>query len=241
AMRQLIVYGNSKDVRRLTEAYTTGLTQVAPGSAEERALCSSFAQGLYHAGEFAQADVMALQAADAYRAHLGLSADALNGPTTGLQRRLHASDSPDDYKRLADGYALSVKARRKQGITSGPRTVAALPATKLYLITGAWRQAVDSGQEVVDILMNAGQVQQALNILERQLLPVAEEYKLHDLVIGLRSQHAIVLAHAGDVIAALAEINGLSGYEPTPEQAADIRRQKAIIEALAARQQPRTP
>jgi tetratricopeptide (TPR) repeat protein len=240
ATRQFIVYGHARDVRRLTEAFTSGLPQVVPGSAEERALRYSFAQGLYHAGEFARADVVASQVADAYRAYLGLSLAELNGPTAGLQERMHASDSPDDFKRLADGYSLSVKARRRQGIVSGPRTVAAVPATKLYLITGAWRQAVDSGQEVVDILLNTGQVQQALNILERQLLPVAQEYNLPDLMIGLRSHHAIALAHAGDATAALAEIDSLSGYEPTPDQAADIRRQRALIEALAARQPPRT-
>jgi hypothetical protein len=238
ATRQFIVYGYAKDVRRLTAAFNTVLTQVERGSAEHRALRYSFAQGLYHAGEFARADVVASQAADAYRAHLGLSLDELNGPTPALQERLYANESPDDFKRLADCYSLSVRCRRRQGVVSGPRTVAALPATKLYLITGSWRQAVDSGQEVVDILLNTGKAQQALNILERQLLPVAQEYNLPDLMIGLRSHHAVTLAHAGDVTAALGEIDSLSGYEPTPDEAADIRRQRAIIKALAARQKP---
>ncbi|MFM9452442.1 dsDNA nuclease domain-containing protein [Streptomyces europaeiscabiei] len=235
ATRQFILFGHAKDVRRLTAAFNTVMTQVQPGSAEHRALRYSFAQGLYHADEFARADVVASQAADGYRAYLGLSLDELSGPTSALQERLYDSDSPDDFKRLADCFSLSVRARRRQGVVSGPRTVAAVPATKLYLITGAWRQAVDSGQEVVDILMNTGKVQQALNILERQLLPIAQEYNLPDLMIGLRSHHAIVLAHAGDVTAALAEIDSLSGYEPTPDQAADIRRQKALIKAIAAR------
>ncbi|MEU8295625.1 dsDNA nuclease domain-containing protein [Streptomyces pseudogriseolus] len=242
AIRQFTVYGRSKDVRRLTEAFTVGLTQVAPGSREDRALRYSFAQGLYQAGEFTRADVVALKVAEAYRVHLGLTLDELDGPTARLQERLHASDSPDDFKRLADCFSLSVKSRRRQGMVSGPRTVAALAATKLYLITGTWRQAVDSGQEVVDILVNGGRMQQALNILERQLLPVAEEYNLSELMFGLRSQRAIVLAHTGDTATALAEIDNLSGYDPTPEQAADLRRQKAAIEALAARQQqPHTP
>jgi tetratricopeptide (TPR) repeat protein len=241
ATRQFLLFGHAKDVRRLTAAFNTVMTQVQPGTAEHRALRYSFAQGLYHAEEFTRADVAASQAADAYRAHLGLSLDELNGPTPSLQERLYDSDSPDDFKRLADCFSLSVRARRRQGVGSGPRTVAAVPATKLYLITGSWRQAVDSGQEVVDILMNTGKVQQALNILERQLLPIAQEYNLPDLMIGLRSHHAIVLAHAGDVTAALAEIDSLSGYEPTPVQAADIRRQKALIKAIAARQKPGAP
>ncbi|WP_331752773.1 ATP-binding protein (plasmid) [Streptomyces sp. NBC_00637] len=240
ATRQFLLYGHARDVLRLTAAFNTVMTQVERGSAEHRALRYSFAQALYHAGEFAQADVVASQAADAYRGHLGLSLDELNGPTPALQERLYASESPDDFKRLADCYSLSVRCRRRQGIVSGPQTVAAVPAAKLYLISGAWRQAVDSGQEVVDILLNTGKAQQALNILERQLLPVAQEYNLPDLMIGLRSHHAIVLAHAGDVTAALAEIDSLSGYEPTPDQAADIRRQRAIIQGLAARQKPPT-
>ncbi|MFJ2559938.1 MULTISPECIES: dsDNA nuclease domain-containing protein [unclassified Streptomyces] len=238
AARQFIVYGHDKDVRRLTEAFTTGLRQVESESAEERALRYSFAQALYHADEFDRADVVAQQVAEAYRAYLGLSLDDLDGPIAALQERLHASDSPDDYKRLADCFSLSVKSRRRQGVASGPETVVAIPAWKLYSITGAWRQAVDSGQEVVDILVNAGRMQQALNILERQLLPMAETHNLPELIFGLRSHRAVTLAYTSDIPAALAEIDSLSGYEPTPEQAADFCRQKAIIEALAARQRP---
>ncbi|MFK0174264.1 hypothetical protein ACIQU5_36445 [Streptomyces sp. NPDC090306] len=182
--------------------------------------------------------MVAQQVAEAYRAYLGLSLDDLNGPIAALQERLHASDSPDDYKRLADCFSLSVKSRRRQGIAIGPETVVALPAWKLYSITGAWRQAVDSGQGVVDILVNAGRMQQALDILERQLLPTAETYNLPELIFGLRSHRAVTLAYTSDIPAALAEIDSLSGYEPTPEQAADFCRQKAIIEALAARQRP---
>jgi hypothetical protein len=44
---------------------------------------------------------VAEKAADAYRVHLGLSFDELDGPTGGLQERLHASDSPCDWRSAA--------------------------------------------------------------------------------------------------------------------------------------------
>ncbi|MFF4429775.1 dsDNA nuclease domain-containing protein [Streptomyces sp. NPDC001513] len=238
AMRQFIVFGHTKNVRRLAEAFMTSLTQVVAGSSEDRALRDNFSQGLYHADQLIEADVLATKGAAAYCEHLGLDFDDLHGPTADLQQRFRTSDSPDEYKRLADCFSLSVKARRRQGVVSGPMTMAAIPAMKLYSVTGAWLQFVDSGQEVVDILVNAGSMQQALSILERELLPVAREYNLSELMIGLRSHRAVILAHMGDIAAALAEIDGLASYEPSPGQASDISRQKAIIEALAAQQPP---
>lgn len=239
ATHQFSVFGHTKDLRRLAGAFLASVEQVVAGSSQDRVLRYNFAKALYHADQFAQADVLAAKSADDYCEHLGLDVDNLYGPTADLQQWFHASDSPEEYKRLADCFSLSVRARRRQGIVSGPMTMAAIPAMNLYSLTGSWLQAVDSGQEVVDILVNAGSMQKALNILERQLLPVAQEYNLSEMMIGLRSHRAVILAHTGDIAAARAEIDGLSSYEPSPQQASDIRRQKDIIESLAA-QQPRS-
>ncbi|WP_147945447.1 hypothetical protein [Microbispora sp. CSR-4] len=103
----------------------------------------------------------------------------------------------------------------------------------LFLVTGAWRSAVDSGQDVVETLMRVNEPHKALNLLDRQLLPVAEQCNLPDLIVGLRSQRAVVLAYTGDIMAARAEINNLRLYEATPEQADDIRHQTYIIEHLS--------
>ncbi|BCL20520.1 hypothetical protein GCM10017668_23630 [Streptomyces tuirus] len=235
AIRQFILYGRAQDAHRLTAAFTAGLAQVVNGSREEHALRYNFANGLYQAGEFDRADVVATRLAADYCAYLGLSPSELTGPIIGLEARVGSSEDPDDYKRLADCLSLSVRARRSQGVVSGPETLSAIPAMHLYQLTGCWRQAVDSGQEVVDILMNAGDMQQALSILNR-LLAMAKEFNLQEMMVGLRSQRAVVLAWLGDIAAARAEIGSLSGYEATPDQAADIRRQKSIIESLAAQQ-----
>lgn len=241
ASRQFVLYGRTKDVRRLEEAFAAAVAQVAAGSAEDRGLRYSYAQGLYFAEDFARADKLACELALVYCKHLGLGSADFNGPPTRLRERLRAYAGPsDDYKRLADCFGLSVRSRRSLGVVSGPMTIAAIPAMKLYSIIGAWRQTVDSGQEFVDILMNTGQHQQALKLIE-QLLPLTEEYNLPEMTIGLRSHCAVVLAHNGDIAAARAEIDSLAAYEPTPDQAGDILRQRAIIEALAAQRQTPGP
>lgn len=235
AIRRCIVYGRAKDTRRLTKAFTSGLAQVAADSVEARALRYSFVGGLYQAGEFDRADVLAAEVASDYCAHLGLTPGELSGPLDLLRARVGGSEDPDDYKRLADCLSPSVRARRRQGAVSGPETLPAIPAMRLYQLTGCWRQAIDSGQEVVDILVSTGDGQQALSVLDG-LLTWAQDFNLPEMVVGLRSQRAVVLAWLGDIAAARAESNLLSGCEATPDQAADMRSQKSRIEALAAQQ-----
>lgn len=109
----------------------------------------------------------------------------------------------------------------------------AFPAMKLYLFTAAWRSAIDLGQDVVESLMRAGETRAALDLIDRQLVPVAEDYNLPEDVIGLRSQRAVVLAYLGDIAAARAELDSLDHYEVTPAQAYDIQHQRRIVERLA--------
>ncbi|MFJ2561224.1 MULTISPECIES: hypothetical protein [unclassified Streptomyces] len=73
-------------------------------------------------------------------------------------------------------------------------------------------------------------------MIDRQLLPITQAYNLPELIVGLRSHRAVVLARTGDIAAARTEISSLTRYEFTPAQAADIREQASIIEELAAQQ-----
>jgi len=143
------------------------------------------------------------------------------------------SETPDDYKRLADCFAMHVKCCRQLKLDYGS---AAFPAMKLYMVSGAWRSAVDLGQDVVETLLRVNEAQAALSLIDQQLLPIAQAYNLPELIVGLRSHRAVVLARTGDIAAARAEISSLTRYEPTPAQADDIREQASIIEELAAQQ-----
>ncbi|MEU8787086.1 hypothetical protein [Streptomyces sp. NPDC048637] len=143
------------------------------------------------------------------------------------------SETPDDYKRLADCFAMHVKCCRQLKLDYGS---AAFPAMKLYMAAGAWRSAVDLGQDVVETMLRFDEAQAALNLIDRQLLPITQAYNLPELIVGLRSHRAVVLARTGDIAAARTEISSLTRYEFTPAQAADIREQASIIEELAAQQ-----
>ncbi|WP_229821482.1 hypothetical protein, partial [Streptomyces ruber] len=77
----------------------------------------------------------------------------------------------------------------------------------------------------------------SLRMLDMVLL-AAEEDNLLDMVIGVRSQRAVVLAHMGDIAGARTEIDILSQYDLTRNQSDDIRHQSQLIEEIASRQPP---
>jgi hypothetical protein len=137
------------------------------------------------------------------------------------------SGSPTDFSSY-------VRACRKLQRDIGPW---AIPAMNLYLATGAWRQAVDSGQDVVDILLfTLGDPPEALRLINELLLPIVAEYNLPDLIVDLRSFRALALSLNGDVAAGRAEISALEPYDVTPDQARDIRHRTQLIEQCAAHQ-----
>ncbi|MER6145189.1 hypothetical protein ABT174_35075 [Streptomyces sparsogenes] len=236
ATRQLPLYGLAEDVDALDAAFETALASIPAPSSYERALRYSYAHGLYFAGKYQAAGGAAAELADDYRGHLHLENAQLFGDTTALREAFESSETPDDYKRLADCYALFVKSCRKLGIGYGP---VAFPAMKLYLFTAAWRSAVDLGQDAVETLMQVGETRTALDLLDRQLIPVANDYNLPEDIVGLRSQRAVVLAYLGDIAAARAELDALDHYQVTPHQTYDIEHQRRVVERLAAH--PPTP
>lgn len=233
ATRQFPLHGHTGDIEALDAAFRTVLAELPAPSFLERALRYGYVQGLYHAGSYRAAGPAALELADAYCVHLGLDLADLHGPIEALQQTCLNSETPDDYKRLADCFAMHVKCCRQLKLDYGS---AAFPAMKLYMITGAWRSAVDLGQDVVETLLRFDEAQAALGLIDRQLLPITQAYNLPELIIGLRSHRAVILARTGDIAAARAEISSLTRYEPTPAQADDIREQASIIEELAAQQ-----
>ncbi|MFD7552575.1 ATP-binding protein [Streptomyces sp. NPDC059816] len=233
AIRQFPLHGHTGDNEALDATFRTALAELLAPSLLERSLRYGYVQGLYHAGSYRAAGPAALELADAYCVHLGLDLANLHGPTEALQQACLNSETPEDYKRLADCFAMHVKCCRQLKLDYGS---AAFPAMKLYMAAGAWRSAVDLGQDVVETMLRFDEAQAALNLIDRQLLPITQAYNLPELIVGLRSHRAVVLARTGDIAAARTEISSLTRYEFTPAQAADIREQASIIEELAAQQ-----
>ncbi|TYR63220.1 ATP-binding protein [Streptomyces parvus] len=229
AGRRFYLYGESGDIRQLKTAYVEAQAQTPAPSRYDRALRYGYAAALWTAGQYEEAGLLAMEVALAYMDHLGLEDDDLLTPKAELHAKCVNSDTPDDFKRLADCFGLAVLVYRK--LNRMDFAPWAVRAHKLYAVSGATRSAINSGQDVADVLRltNPGE---ALKILDTLML-AAEEENLQDVIIGLRSQRAEVLARTGDIEGARTEISILSQYDLTNDQAMDIRHQSQLIEESA--------
>ncbi|MFD7757277.1 hypothetical protein [Streptomyces sp. NPDC059757] len=238
ATQQMIHHTLAGDLIAMNASYLSARAETPEGSLAMRILRYTQAQCFFFAGHYEQADILALDVAEAYFAHLGLTPDVVFGAGLDeLSDRLERNQAElDDCKRLADCLALLVRCKRE---LEQPHGLAAMHAMKFYNLARAWRSFVTMGQEVADDFVEIGDLQQALQLLEQTLLPLSQEYALADLTIGLRSQRAVIIAHTGDYSAARAELDNLRHYDVPPQQAREIENQRALIESLAA--QPSRP
>lgn len=230
----LRLYGESGDLGRLHRAYREAQARTLPQSRYERTLRYEYAAALWTVGQYSEVERIALDLATAYMDHLDLQDDDFAAPIGELHSRCLSHDTPDDFKRLADCFNLVVGVHRKLG--SMGFAPWAVRAHKLYVVTGATRSAINSGQDMADVLRLINPLG-ALEILDRMLL-AAEEENLLDVIIGVRSQRAEVLARTGDVAQARMEIDVLSRYNLTSDQAMDIQYQSGLIDEIADQQPP---
>lgn len=105
---------------------------------------------------------------------------------------------------------------------------------KFYQLSAAWRSLVAVGQDAADDLVEVGAFDEALQLIDKDLLPVTSRFALLGEVIGLRSQRAVIIARMGDPEAALAQLEVLEHYDLTDGQLLDIRSQRRLVESLAA-------
>jgi hypothetical protein len=130
---------------------------------------------------------------------------------------------------------------QKLGQSSG---LARVHAMKLYAMAGASRSAVQIGQEVVDEFIEHGLIEEARQLVERDLLPAVRHYGLVDLLVPIRGQYAVVLAWQGNAAAARVEMAAIEAYDTSPQRRREIQNQRTLIEEIAAgrlRLPPRTP
>ncbi|WP_406341297.1 AAA family ATPase [Streptomyces sp. NBC_01578] len=232
ATHRMIQHASTGDLGAMNTTYLATRSETAENSVARRILRYTQAQCFFIAGRYEQSDILAMDVAEAYLDHLGLKPeDVLGVGVDELGARLGQQGTDlDDCKRLADCLALTVRCKRELDEHHG---LAALHAMKFFHLAGAWRSVVTIGQEVVDDFVEIGDLQQALQLLEQTLLPLVQQHALDDLVIGLRSQRAVVIAHTGDYAAARAELDTLQRYDVPLQQAQEIENQRALIEHLA--------
>jgi hypothetical protein len=111
-------------------------------------------------------------------------------------------------------------------------------------MAGAPRSAVQAGQDAVDEFITHGLIEEARQLIERDLLPAVRHFALIDLLVPIRAQYAVVLAWQGHASAARAEMAAIEAYDTTPERRREIQNQRALIEAIAdgrLRPPPRIP
>ncbi|MEV7907453.1 AAA family ATPase [Streptomyces anulatus] len=237
AGHQMHQYAYDCDTKALNAAYLAARAVLPKNSAARRILRYNQAKGLYEAKRYAQADTIALNLVETYMAHLGLEADDIVGASVEqVAARLSGADTDlDDCKRLADCLALRARSRRQ---LDQPFGLAALHALKFYQLAQAWRHFIITGQDVVDDFVELGDLRQATELLDGALLPAAQRQALADLLLAVRAQRAVVLAHTGDFATAHTEIDSLLRYQLPPRQTQEINNQKDLIEQLARIERP---
>ncbi|MFD7127316.1 AAA family ATPase [Streptomyces anulatus] len=237
AGHQMHQYAYDCDTKALNAAYLAARAVLPKNSAARRILRYNQAKGLYEAKRYAQADTIALNLVETYMAHLGLEADDIVGASVEqVAARLSGADTDlDDCKRLADCLALRARSRRQ---LDQPFGLAALHALKFYQLAQAWRHFIIIGQDIVDDFVELGDLRQATELLDGALLPAAQRQALADLLLAVRAQRAVVLAHTGDFATAHTEIDSLLRYHLPPRQTQEINNQKDLIEQLARIERP---
>lgn len=137
-------------------------------------------------------------------------------------------------KHLADSFDLLARCLRNQW---KQRSIFAFQAHKLYLVAGAHSSAAKVGLDVVDALIASGQADEASQLLERNLIPLAEAHGFLDVVVQLRAQLAVVFAYLGKAATAratMAELR-LSFYQAlSPAHQLELDNQSRLIEDIAA-------
>ncbi|MFI7361137.1 AAA family ATPase [Streptomyces sp. NPDC050149] len=237
AGHQMHQYAYDRDTKAFNAAYLAARAALPKNSAARRILRYNQAKGLYEAKRYVQADTIALNLVETYMAHLGLEADDIVGASVEqVAARLSGADTDlDDCKRLADCLALRARCRRQ---LDQPFGLAALHALKFYQLAQAWRHFIIIGQDVVDDFVELGDLRQATELLDGALLPAAQRQALADLLLAVRAQRAVVLAHTGDFATARTEVNSLLRYQMPPRQTQEINNQRDLIEQLARIERP---
>lgn len=145
-----------------------------------------------------------------------------------------------DVKRLADALDLQATILTRSG---GNAALAWMHAHKLYMLNGSHSSAIRVGKEVIDTMLQLGDVAMARRTIENFMLPTVREFRLAHEIVPVRAQYAVVLAYGGELAMARAVLDELVPYaEALPEFGRrELENQRQLVEEIAAGRRPLPP
>ncbi|WP_320007148.1 SEC-C metal-binding domain-containing protein [Maridesulfovibrio sp.] len=194
-MKKMLIASREKHLSIAKDIYENKLAAIRK-SQFSRIAQYNYAIVLYESKNFPATIKQANSLISVYLNLFGLSQEDIFGKNPPeILAKIHAEYDPDDFKRMADCYDLLARAIQE----SGERySLEKLFAFKFYNMANAINSAMKVGQDIVaDFISPLGDIQSARNFIEQSLLPSAEDLKLMDWVIPIRSQYAVVLAYCG--------------------------------------------
>ncbi len=231
--KELAAAGYDGDRAAIERIYGSGKALLAGDPLFSRLLRYNRAVALYRVEEYA-AVIEAIEPLIAeYYSAVGLKeADLLMKSNAQLYALLPQPVDTDALKRLAD--SLSLWACARVGLNLAPM-LRRIHAVKLYALAQAGRSAVTTGLEIVDdfLTLMADPIG-ARQTMEQIVLPAVAEFQPTDMIIPVRSHHAIVLAWCGEIAEARREMRALSEYAGSREQHAMLAERKRFIDDIAA-------
>lgn len=235
AMKRMAAAATNGDVEGVTAAFTDAQRECQSNPMFMRLVLYNHAGALFRLGHYNVVELAAEKLYLEYYRVLGLNpADVVfaNPPEIIASLGGELEDYQDDLKHLADCLDLYARARRKRGLHSG---LAGLHALKFYIMAGAYRSAVKTGQETVDdFLAIQHDPEGARQLIEDKLLPLVREFGLTANMVPVRAQYAVILAYCGEMVAAREEMQRLQPFAASLDSEArrELQNQKNLIEAI---------
>lgn len=150
----------------------------------------------------------------------------------GLLRLFRDVEDRDEIKRTADSLNLWATTMTKLGLSPMLRRI---QASKLYSLYQAGRSAAVAACDTADDMLDfMGSADGARDAMEQHAFPLIAHYQLTDMILGARSQYAVILAWCGDFEAADQEMEAVLNYDADPERLLELRNQIVLIEAIRA-------
>lgn len=239
-MKRMLLKAQNRDLPGV-RASIAELGESMPDSQQhQRIFKYNAALSLWRLGEGEEAGRILDEVIPAYLDELGISAGWIFGKSLEqLRPLLHQTESSmDDVKHLADALELRSILLKDHGKDPGLWRFFSM---KFYSLLGAVDSAVRVGQDVADDFVGRHDFTGARSILEQHVLPFAEQYRMLDRIVAIRSQYAVVLGYCRDFSAAEQEIQRLEAYAGgfSAEQRKEIDNQRALITDLRAGNGPR--
>jgi hypothetical protein len=190
----------------------------------------NFARALFSLGAYEPCLEITRELIPEYYTLLGLTPAQVvgNNPDKILPLLKKRDDLTDDLKHLADTLDLQAMAINRLGRPSGLERIHAM---KFYSMAHALDSYVRVGQDLVDEFVGRADYIGALDVFERNLLPMILGLKMASHIIPVRSQYAVVLAYSGRFEAADAEMARLAPCESglSEEGRTELQRQRRLI------------